>query len=63
MWTPPAADAAAVAERLGSYGARPWQVELVTPLLVDAIAAAEAVEVPAEEPAAEPADDAGQLEG
>ncbi len=63
MWTPPAADAAAVAERLGSYGARAWQVELVTPLLVDAIAAAE----PADEPAAPDdevvANDPGQLEG
>ena len=62
MWTPPAADAAAVAERLGSYGARPWQVELVTPLLVDAIAAAEAADEPADE-VGEPADEAGQLEG
>ena len=40
MWTPPAPEAAAVADRLTSYGARAWQVELVTPLLVDAIAAA-----------------------
>ena len=41
MWTPPAADAAAVAAQLTSYGARAWQVDLVTPLLVDAIASAE----------------------
>ena len=56
------ADAAAVAERLSSYGARAWQVELVTPLLVDAITAAE----PDDEPTAvadEVADDADQLEG
>ncbi len=62
MWTPPSADAAAVAERLTSYGARAWQVELVTPLLVDAITAAE----PDDEPTAvadEVADDADQLEG
>jgi ribonuclease D len=37
LWTPPGADAEAVAARLTSYGARPWQVELV----VDAIADAE----------------------
>jgi ribonuclease D len=41
MWTPPGPDAEAVATRLTSYGARPWQVELVTPLLVEAIAGAE----------------------
>jgi ribonuclease D len=41
MWTPPAAEATAVADRLTSYGARAWQVDLVTPLLVDAIAGAE----------------------
>ena len=40
MWTPPAADAAAVAAQLTSYGARAWQVDLVTPVLVDAIAPA-----------------------
>ncbi|GAA3705959.1 ribonuclease D [Streptomyces tremellae] len=39
-WEPPApATAEAVAEALRGYGARPWQVELVTPLLVDAVAA------------------------
>jgi hypothetical protein len=36
----------AVADRLASYGARAWQVELVTPLLVDAIAGAEPVDEP-----------------
>jgi ribonuclease D len=35
MWTPPAPEA--VAAQLTSYGARPWQVDLVTPVLVDAI--------------------------
>ena len=34
---PPGAEAEAVAAQLTSYGARAWQVELVTPLLVDAI--------------------------
>ena len=42
LWTPPRtrdpeALAAAVAEQLNGYGARPWQVELTTPLLVAAI--------------------------
>lgn len=46
LWTPPRSrDAAtlapAVAEQLAGYGARPWQVELVCPLLVDAILEAE----------------------
>ncbi len=41
MWTPPEPEAEAVAERLASYGARPWQVELVTPVLVDAIVRAQ----------------------
>ncbi|WP_428935602.1 ribonuclease D [Streptomyces sp. ACT015] len=39
-WEPPrAADAEAVAAALSGYGARPWQVELVTPVLVEALAA------------------------
>jgi len=46
MWTPPLPDMSAVADRLASYGARAWQVELVTPLLVDAIAGAEPVDEP-----------------
>ncbi len=46
MWTPPLPDTSAVADRLASYGARAWQVELVTPLLVDAIAGAEPVDEP-----------------
>jgi ribonuclease D len=42
LWTPPRTRdpqslAAAVAEHLAAYGARPWQVELTTPLLVAAI--------------------------
>ncbi len=52
MWTPPAAEAGAVADRLRSYGARDWQVGLVTPLLVDAIAGAE----PADRPEGSPDD-------
>jgi ribonuclease D len=42
MWTPPetrdeAELSSAMAELLGSFGARPWQVGLVTPALVDAV--------------------------
>jgi ribonuclease D len=51
MWTPPAPDAAAVAAELLAHGARPWQVELTTPLLVDAIASAGGEDDPAAEPA------------
>ncbi|MGA5066480.1 HRDC domain-containing protein [Streptomyces exfoliatus] len=37
-WEPPApADTAGVAAALAGHGARPWQVELVTPLLVEAL--------------------------
>ncbi|GGZ88522.1 3'-5' exonuclease [Streptomyces echinoruber] len=40
-WEPPRpADAAAVAAALASHGARPWQVEQVTPVLVGALTAA-----------------------
>ncbi|MEU3746397.1 MULTISPECIES: ribonuclease D [Streptomyces] len=39
-WEPPSpADADAVAAALAGHGARPWQVGLVTPLLVEALAA------------------------
>ncbi|MFF8839194.1 HRDC domain-containing protein [Streptomyces sp. NPDC015130] len=39
-WEPPApADADSVAAALAGHGARPWQVGLVTPLLVEALAA------------------------
>ncbi|MEV5903395.1 hypothetical protein AB0L81_26245, partial [Streptomyces sp. NPDC052127] len=37
-WEPPAADEAAVADALASYGARPWQVEQVAPVLAAALA-------------------------
>ncbi|MDQ0993637.1 ribonuclease D [Streptomyces sp. V3I7] len=36
-WEPPSADVGAVAAALVGYGARPWQVELVTPVLVKAL--------------------------
>ncbi len=39
-WTPPGTvDAASVGDALAAHGARPWQVEQVTPLLVAALAA------------------------
>ena len=39
-WTPPEApDSAHVAAALAAAGARPWQVELATPGLTDAMAA------------------------
>jgi ribonuclease D len=39
-WEPPQpADAASVAAALARHGARPWQVEQVTPVLVAALAA------------------------
>ncbi len=39
-WEPPSpADPDRVAAALAGYGARPWQVELVAPLLVKALAA------------------------
>jgi len=46
LWTPPptrdrAELAEEVARQLTSYGARPWQIELTTPILVDAILAAD----------------------
>src|SRR6478735_11663826 len=46
LWTPPstrepAALAAAVATQLSGYGARPWQIELAGPVLVDAILTAD----------------------
>ncbi len=37
-WEPPkVVDAASVAAALAGYGARPWQIELVTPVLVDSL--------------------------
>jgi ribonuclease D len=42
LWSPPGdGSAMSVAARLAEYGARPWQVELVGPVLVEAIAEAE----------------------
>jgi ribonuclease D len=39
-WEPPkGADAEGVSQALVGYGARPWQVELVTPVLVEALSA------------------------
>jgi ribonuclease D len=39
-WAPPAAlDEASVSAALAAHGARPWQVEQVTPLLLTALAA------------------------
>ena len=52
LWTPPstrepAALFDAVATQLAGYGARPWQIELVDPVLVDAILTADASPEPA----------------
>lgn len=41
-WEPPEPTPSAVAEALAGYGARPWQVELVTPLLVEALSTSSA---------------------
>ncbi|TGZ13356.1 3'-5' exonuclease [Streptomyces sp. S816] len=42
-WQPPAAvDAGSVSTALAGYGARPWQVELVTPVLVTALSGKDA---------------------
>jgi ribonuclease D len=53
LWTPPKSRdpetlAPAVAEQLAGYGARPWQIELTTSVLVDAILTAD--EVPEDVP-------------
>ena len=58
LWTPPRTRdpqslAAAVAEQLAGYGARPWQVDLTTPLLVAAILHGDEP-VPDPEPEAQP---------
>ena len=55
LWSPPAvrepqALAAAVAAQLDELGARPWQIELTTPLLVEAIIAGDVEPEPAPEP-------------
>jgi ribonuclease D len=40
-WEPPqAVDGGSVAAALAGYGARAWQVELVTPVLVEALRSA-----------------------
>ncbi|WP_101523629.1 HRDC domain-containing protein [Nocardioides houyundeii] len=59
MWAPPATRdeqelADQLAEQLRSYGARPWQVELVTPPLVDAV-------LVGDQPVEEEPDDLGLL--
>jgi ribonuclease D len=42
-WEPPAVvDTESVAAALAGHGARPWQVEQVTPVLVEALSAKEA---------------------
>ncbi|GAA4698174.1 ribonuclease D [Nocardioides conyzicola] len=46
LWTPPSSRdpeklAAAVADQLAGYGARPWQIDLAGPVLVDAILTAD----------------------
>lgn len=42
-WEPPkVVDTESVAAALAGYGARAWQVELVTPVLVDALMAKDA---------------------
>ncbi|HEY6819402.1 MAG TPA: HRDC domain-containing protein, partial [Mycobacterium sp.] len=63
LWTPPKSRdpetlSPAVAEQLAGYGARPWQVELATPVLVDAILTAD--EVPEDVPVELPADDVAE---
>jgi ribonuclease D len=60
LWSPPGdGDPAAVAARLTEYGARPWQVDLVGPVLVHAIAeAGRAVARRAAARAAEPLEEA-----
>ncbi len=57
LWTPPSTRdperlGPAVAERLREYGARPWQVELAGPVLVDAIIDADTPPLPPPAPPA-----------
>lgn len=59
LWAPPATRepqelAEAVAEALAAMGARPWQVGLVGPVVVDAVLRADVEPEP--EPPADPAD-------
>jgi ribonuclease D len=44
MWEPAGSDLEAIAAQLTALGARPWQVELVAPMLRDAVAAAQPVD-------------------
>jgi ribonuclease D len=50
MWEPAGTDAAAVAAQLRALGAREWQVDLTTPMLVDAITSATASATAAAQP-------------
>lgn len=55
LWTPPSTRdverlGPAVADQLAGYGARPWQIEIAGPILVEAILAAEAEPPPAPAP-------------
>lgn len=61
LWTPPSTRDAdrlgpAVADQLAGYGARPWQIEIAGPILVEAILAAEAEPPPATAPESAPGD-------
>ncbi|HET8960044.1 ribonuclease D, partial [Nocardioides sp.] len=60
LWTPPTTRepdqlTEAVREQLAGYGARPWQIELATPVLVSAIVSGDEEPEP-EPPAADPTD-------
>lgn len=55
LWTPPSTRDAdrlgpAVADQLAGYGARPWQIEIAGPILVEAILEADAAPDPPEPP-------------
>jgi ribonuclease D len=50
MWEPAGTDAAAVGAQLRALGAREWQVDLTTPMLVDAITSATASATAAAQP-------------
>ena len=65
LWKPPSADAAemeeAVAAELRGFGARSWQIEIMAPMLADAIVNPAPVAQPAAaEPAAESAAESGR---
>ena len=44
-WRPPAHEASAIENALLEYGARPWQAELISPALAQALAQREPLEV------------------